>query len=93
LPLELLILADVGRDHLLDLPRAQQLAEPFIVDPGIVRGDGEVLDPARLDRVDQPLGDSAQAEAARGDGHAVEQQPVERGFGIGIDLPWRWRSP
>ena len=86
LPLELLVLADVGRDHLLHLPGAQQLAEPLIVDAGIVRGDGQVLDPARLDRVDQPLRDAAQAEAARGDGHAVEQQPFERGFGIGIDF-------
>jgi hypothetical protein len=86
LPLELLVLADVGRDHLLDLPRAQQLAEPLIVDPGIVRGDGQVLDPAGDDRVDQPLGNSAQAEPAGGDGHAVEQQPVERGLGIGIDF-------
>ena len=52
LPLEFLVLADIGRDHLLHLPRAQQLAEPFIVDPGIVRGDGEVLDPAPDNCVD-----------------------------------------
>src|SRR6476661_6644367 len=32
LPFEFLVLADVGRDHLLHLPRAQQLAEAFIVD-------------------------------------------------------------
>ena len=102
LPLELLVLADVGGDHLLHLPRAQQLAEPLIVDAGIVRGDGQILDARCDDRVDQPLGNAAQAEAARGDRHAVEQQPVERGLGIGIDflhphslraaLPPRWQG-
>jgi hypothetical protein len=40
--------------------------------------------PASLDRVDQPLGDAAQAEPAGADRHAVEQQPVERCRGIGI---------
>ena len=86
LPLELLVLADIGRDHLLDLPRSQQLAEPLIVDAGIVRGDREVLDAVCDDRVDQPLGDSAQAEAAGRDGHAVEQQPFERALRVGIDF-------
>ena len=37
------------------------------------------LTPARLDRVDQPLGNAAQAEPAGADRHPVEQQPVERG--------------
>jgi hypothetical protein len=78
LPLEFLVLAHVGADHLPDLPRAQQLAEPLIVDAGIVRHDGEAGDAAVPDCVDQPLRNAAQAEAARADGHAVEQQPVER---------------
>src|SRR5258708_14768854 len=78
LPLELLVLADIGRDHLRHLPRAQQLAEAFIVDPGIVRGDGQVLAPARLHRIDQPLGDSAQPEPAGRNGHAIVDQSVER---------------
>ena len=86
LPLELLVLADIGRDHLPHLPGAKQLAEPFIVDAGIVRGDGEVLDAARDDRIDQPLGNSAQPEAAGGDRHSVEQQPFERALGVGIDF-------
>src|SRR5205085_118517 len=86
LPLELLVLADVGRDHFLHLARAKQFAEPLIIDARIVRGDGQVLDPARLDRVDQPLGNAAQPEPARGDGHAVAQQSVERRLCIGIDF-------
>ena len=52
LPLELLVLADVGRDHLLHLSRPQQLADALIVDPGLVRREGEVLDPAGDDRVE-----------------------------------------
>src|SRR3546814_2716542 len=48
LPLELLVLADIGGNHLFHLPRAQQLAEPLIVDAGIVGGDDEILDAALL---------------------------------------------
>jgi hypothetical protein len=86
LPLELLVLTDIGSDHLADLAGAQQLAEPLIVDAGIVGDDGQVLDPAVADGVDQPLGNAAQAEAAGADRHAVEQQPVERRGCIGIDF-------
>ena len=44
------------------------------------------LTPLATNRVDQPLGDSAQAEPARGNGHAVEQHAFERALGIGIDF-------
>src|SRR3546814_798706 len=54
LPLELLVLADIGGDHLPDLPGAEQLAQPLAVDAGVVARDGEVLDPRIADRVDQP---------------------------------------
>src|SRR5690606_25965474 len=56
LALELLVLADVGPDHLPDLARAQQLADALVVDPGVVAREREILDPARLDRVDQSFG-------------------------------------
>src|SRR5688500_3411541 len=59
LPLELLVLADVGGDHLLHLAGPQELAEALIVDAGIVGRDGEVLDAAVPDRVDQPLRNAA----------------------------------
>src|SRR5205085_9533639 len=80
-------------DHLLHLATAEQLAEPLAVDPGIVAGDGEMPDPGRLDRVDQPLRNAAQAKPARADRHAVEQQALQCGGGVGIDLlharaPW-----
>ncbi len=86
LPLELLVLADIARDHLLDLPGAQQLADALTVDPGIVRGEGQILRARLLDRIEQPLGHAAQAEAAAGDRHAVEQHAVQRGSSIHISL-------
>ncbi|PAV93074.1 hypothetical protein WR25_07417 [Diploscapter pachys] len=55
LAFELLVLADVARDHLLDLAAAQQLAEAFAIDAGIVAGDRQILDARGLDRVDQPF--------------------------------------
>ena len=39
LPLELLVLADVGRDHLPDLPRLEQDADAEVVDAGVVADD------------------------------------------------------
>src|ERR1700730_3904549 len=62
---EALVLADIGRDHLLDLSALEQQAESGAVDPGIVRDDGQPLDAGLLDRIDQLLRNAAQAEAAR----------------------------
>ena len=84
LPLEFLVLADVRRDHLLNLPRLQQHAEPEAVDPGVVRHDGQILNARGADRLDQLFGDAAQAEAARDDGHAVGQHALKSGGGIGV---------
>ena len=83
--LEQLVLADIGRDHLLDLAASPAAAQAEIVDAGIVGDDGEVLDAGLAHRVDQVLGNAAQAEAAGHDRHAVEE-PVERRFGVGIDF-------
>src|SRR3546814_4461433 len=44
LPLEFLILPDIGGDHLAHLAALAQQAEAEIVDPRIVRDDGEILD-------------------------------------------------
>jgi hypothetical protein len=63
LPHELGILAHVGGHHLADLPGVEQLAEPEAVHPAVVRGDGEVLHPAVHQRVDEVLGNAAEAEA------------------------------
>ena len=86
LPLELLVLAHIGRDHLLHLPRVQQHAETEAIHTGIVGDDGEVLRALPLYFGDQILGNAAQAETARHDRHSVEQHAVERRLRAGIDL-------
>jgi hypothetical protein len=81
-----LVLADIGRDHLLDLAGFEQAAEANAVDAGIVRNHRQVLDAGVADRVRQRLGDAAEAEAARHDHHAVFQNALESRLGVGIDL-------
>ena len=53
LPLEFLVLADVGRDHLPHLPRAQQRTDAEVVDTGIVADDRQVRRAAAMQRRDQ----------------------------------------
>src|SRR6185295_107708 len=74
LPLELLVLPDVGRNHLPDLARAQEHADAEIVDAGVVADDSEVPGAAAVQRRDQRFGNPAQAEAAHHDGRAVGNQ-------------------
>ena len=47
---EHLVLADIGRDHLLDLPGLEQQAEAAAVDARIVGDDGQILDAGIADR-------------------------------------------
>ncbi len=61
---EKLVLAHIGRDHLLDLLGLQQQAEAGAVDAGIVRHDRQIRHAGIPDRLDQRLRDAAQAEAA-----------------------------
>ncbi len=75
---ERLVLADIGRDHLLDLPGVEQQAEADAVDARIVGHDGQVLHAGIADRQDQRFGDAAQPEAPGHDQHAVLQQAGER---------------
>src|SRR4051812_18890633 len=42
LPLEFLVLADVGRDHLAHLARPQQRTDAVLIDAGVVADDGEI---------------------------------------------------
>jgi hypothetical protein len=86
LALELLVLAHVAGDHLLDLARLQQLAQAEAVDARVVRRDGQVLDAAVAQRLDQGLGDAAQAEAADGHELAVGDHALERLGRGGIEL-------
>jgi hypothetical protein len=86
LAFELLVLAHVAADHLLDLARVEQLAQAEPVDAGVVADDGEVLDAAVMQRVDQRFRNAAQAEAANGHQLAVLDDTVQRRSGTGIDL-------
>ena len=79
LPLKFFVLTHIRRDHFLHLLGAQQLADAFIVDTGIVGHKGEASDPAVADRIQQPFGQAAQAKAAAGNQYVVFEQAVERG--------------
>src|SRR5580692_6686997 len=81
LPLELLVLADVARDHLGDLLVAEEDPETKVVDPAVVGNDDEALGPDLAERADAALRDAAQAEAAGQDGRPVRDVAygVDRG--------------
>ena len=73
LPLELLVLADVGGDHLPDLAVCSRMPEAAVVDAAVVGDDGQVLRRRCADeRRDRVLGDAAEAEAADDERRAVE---------------------
>ena len=81
-----LVLADVARDHLPDLPGLEQHAEANPVDAGIVGNEGQILRAGFAHRLDQRLGDAAEAEAAGHDRHAVLDRAGERLVGVGVDF-------
>jgi hypothetical protein len=83
---EQLVLADIGRDHLLDLASFQEPAEADAVDAGIVGDHRKTLHPGIADGVREGFGDAAEAEAAGHDHHAVLEQTLEGGLGVGINL-------
>src|SRR5690606_10893615 len=86
LALELLVLADVGRNHLANLAGLEELAKAEAIDPSVVRDHGQVLDTRIAQRGDQGLGDAAQAETADREGLAVGHQSVQRDGSISIEL-------
>ena len=81
-----LVLADIGRDHLLHLAGLQQQAQPLAVDAGIVADAGQVLDARIAHGANQLVGNADQAEAAAHHHHAVVQHALERRLGILEDL-------
>ena len=83
---EQLVLADIGRDHLLDLARLEQAGKPDAVDAGIVGDHREALHAGLADRVRQGLGDAAETEAAGHDHHAVLEKAIEGRFRVGVNL-------
>jgi hypothetical protein len=88
------VLADVGRDHLSDLPGLQQDAQAKVVDPAVVRDHDEVLDPQVADRVDAVFRDAAQPESAGQDGHSVPQPGSGQGvLCVGYDFVHGCETP
>ena len=81
-----LVLADVRRHHLADLPRLEQQAEAEAIDAGVVGDDGEIARARVAQREDEILRNAAQAEAAGHHRHAVARQPGECGLRVGEDL-------
>src|SRR2546430_383773 len=92
LALELLVLAYIGGDHLLNLARLEEQAHAEIVDARIVADDGKAFDAAADQCLDEILRDPAQPEAARGDRHVVAQHSLERRGGVWIYLFHRLAS-
>ncbi len=82
--LEVLVLADVGSAHALDLLRLEEDAEAPVVDAGVVGVDGEVLGAVLLELLAHVVRGAAEAEAADGKGHAGLD--VADGFLAGHDL-------
>ena len=81
-----LVLPHIGGDHFLGLAAVEQDAQALAVDAGIVGHHGQILDAGIADRKDQGFWDTAQAETAGHDGHAILEQPGQCGFGIRMDL-------
>ena len=69
-----------------DLAGLEQEAEAPAVDAGVVAGDGKVAHAGGAESKDESLGDSAEAEAADGEEHAVAGESCERLFRAGIKL-------
>src|SRR5262249_22270636 len=63
LPLELLVFADVGRNHLPDLMRLQQNADAEVVDAGIVADDRQIACAACVQSVYEVFWNPAEAES------------------------------
>ena len=64
----------------------EQQAHAEIVHAGVVADDRQALDAAVHQRLDEILGNPAQAETARGDGHVVSQETLEGGRGARLDF-------
>ncbi len=67
LSLELLVLADVGRNHLPHLPRLEQQPDAEVVGTGVVADDREVFGATPLQRGDEVFWNTREAEAAHHD--------------------------
>ena len=93
LPLEFLVLADVGGNHFADLTALQQQPETGAVDAGVVRHDGQIANARIVQRADQLLGNAAQAETAAHQRDAVLDDAAQGARRIRIHLGARGHRP
>src|SRR5690606_19429817 len=89
---EVLVLADVAGEDLVDLAVLQQDPQSLAVHAEVVRGDGETADPAVAHDLDEIAGDAAQAESPDRDRHPVAQRLAELGGDVVRDLGHRCPS-
>ena len=81
-PWQVVFASGSARDRLVEA----QLAEAEAIDSGIVGNDRQAFDTALLDGGDEKFGNTAEAEAACHDRHAVEQHAFEGAVGIVPDF-------
>ena len=87
LPLELLVLAHVRRDHALDLASLEEDPQADIIDAAIVGHHGQILDARVANAVNERRGDAAESETADQQRGAVLHLGLsERGLEIGANL-------
>ena len=82
LPLELLVLANIGRHHLPHLVRLQQDANAEIVHARVVADDGQIPGAARVQGLNEVFGNPAEPEAAHQNRRTVGHER-HGGFGAG----------
>jgi hypothetical protein len=78
LAFEFLVLADVGRNHLADLPRLQKEPQAEGIEARVIGDDRQVARTEFAHCRNQVLGDAASAETARHQHHTVAQNVAQR---------------
>ena len=91
-PLEKLVLADIRRDHFLDLPGLEEEPQPNAIDARIVRDHGQILDLGVANGLDQELRDAAKPKSPRHDGHPVLEDAGQGRTGVRKNLVHAWSS-
>jgi hypothetical protein len=86
LALELFVLAYIRGNHFADLARFQQLPQAKTVDPGVVADHRQFTLAGVAQGTDQRLRNTAQAKATHSQGHAILNQPLQRGFSTRVNL-------
>ena len=82
LPLEFLVLADIGGNHFADLARNEQQPQAGAIDARIVGDHGEIPHARVMEGADELLGYPAKAESPAAQCHAILDDAAQRALGI-----------